>query len=287
MLAAARAYGQLATAATSFLEYVSAFNRRTLDFYAARAYSWLALVAERRNEDEAFRPTLLAAHRTACLRHDEYGQAVLLNLVLRSYIRHNAYDAAAKLVANAVFPEAASNSQYVRYLYYTGRIRAVRLDYSDSYAALLQAERKAPLSALAFRVLVRKVATIVQLLTGEIPERASFRAPGLAAPLAPYLELTRAVRAGDLPAFTATLRTHAAVFARDHTDTLVARLEANVIKTGLRKLALSYSRISFADIAAKLQLGSAEDAEFLCAKARCFRCWLGVVCCLSALVAAC
>lgn len=45
------------------------------------------------------------------------------------------------------------------------------------------------------------------------------------------------------------------------------RLRHNVIKTGLRRLSLSYSRISFADVAAKLSLGTAEDAEFVCAKA--------------------
>ena len=42
------------------------------------------------------------------------------------------------------------------YLYYTGRIHAVRLDYSDAYASLLQATRKAPTgTALGFRCTVR------------------------------------------------------------------------------------------------------------------------------------
>ena len=34
---------------------------------------------------------LVAAHRTACLRADDYGQAVALNLLLRSYIAANEY----------------------------------------------------------------------------------------------------------------------------------------------------------------------------------------------------
>lgn len=41
----------------------------------------------------------------------------------------------------------------------------------------------------------------------------------------------------------------------------------NVIKTGLRKISLSYSRISLADIASKLTLDDAASAEFVCAKA--------------------
>ena len=40
-----------------------------------------------------------------------------------------------------------------------------------------------------------------------------------------------------------------------------------VIKTGLRKINLSYSKISFADIALKLNLPKHTDIEFLVAKA--------------------
>jgi 26S proteasome regulatory subunit N3 len=41
----------------------------------------------------------------------------------------------------------------------------------------------------------------VRLLLGEIPDRTEFSAPAMSAPLAPYLELTAAVRSGDLAAF--------------------------------------------------------------------------------------
>lgn len=44
-------------------------------------------------------------------------------------------------------------------------------------------------------------------------------------------------------------------------------LRHNVIKTGLRKISTSYSRIRFDDICAKLALESAQNAEFVCAKA--------------------
>lgn len=45
------------------------------------------------------------------------------------------------------------------------------------------------------------------------------------------------------------------------------RLRHNVIKTGIRMISLSYSRISLADIALKLQLDSPQDAEYIIAKA--------------------
>lgn len=38
------------------------------------------------------RSTLLALHCTAVLRHDETGQEVLLNLLLRNYLHYNLYD---------------------------------------------------------------------------------------------------------------------------------------------------------------------------------------------------
>ena len=56
-------------------------------------------------------------------------------------------------------------------------------------------------------------------------------------------------------------------FQADHTYTLIIRLRHNVIKTAIRAISLSYSRISLADIAAKLMLDSAEDVEFIVAKA--------------------
>ena len=36
--------------------------------------------------------TLLGLHCTAVLRHDETGQEVLLNLLLRNYLHYNLYD---------------------------------------------------------------------------------------------------------------------------------------------------------------------------------------------------
>ena len=55
-------------------------------------------------------------------------------------------------------------------------------------------------------------------------------------------------------------------FQTERTYTLIIRLRHNVIKTGIRMISLSYSRISLADIAEKLRLDSSEDAEYIVAK---------------------
>lgn len=55
-------------------------------------------------------------------------------------------------------------------------------------------------------------------------------------------------------------------FQAEDTYTLIIRLRHNVIKTGVRMISLSYSRISLVDIAQKLSLDSPEDAEYIVAK---------------------
>lgn len=60
---------------------------------------------------------------------------------------------------------------------------------------------------------------------------------------------------------------HGGAFRADKNYTLVQRLGHNVLKTGLRKISVSYSRISLVDIADKLHLPSAAAAEYICSKA--------------------
>ncbi|RHZ02252.1 hypothetical protein DYB26_005673, partial [Aphanomyces astaci] len=168
------------------------FNRRSLDIFASRALTYYAYAHERFGNNYAgIRPVLLAAHRTACLRSDEIGQSTLLNLLLRNYLHENLYDQAFKLVSKTTFPEAVSNNQFVRYLYYVGKIHAVQLDYTDSYTKLMQSIRKAPQNtAVGFRRTVHKLAIIVQLLMGEVPERSIFNQDEFQVALEPYLKLT-------------------------------------------------------------------------------------------------
>ena len=68
--------------------------------------------------------TLLAAQRTASLRHDDDLQATLLPLLLRNYLDHGLYEQADRLVSKTSFPEAtAQNSQLARWYYYVGKSR--------------------------------------------------------------------------------------------------------------------------------------------------------------------
>jgi len=244
------------------------FNRRTLDLLTAKIYSYYSLVNERLGRLADIRPRLLDLHRSACLRHDEPGQTALTNAILRNFIHFNAYTQADQFRSNLQTTEPRSPSQHAQYLYYTGQINAIQLHYSDAYNNLTLALRKAPqTAALGFRQSAQKLLVIVQLLMGEIPERALFRQPGLKRSLAPYLQLTKAVRVGDLDSFRKVMTEFKSNFVADKTYGLIVRVRHTVIKAGLRKICLSYSKISLRDISCKLSLEREEDTENIVAKA--------------------
>lgn len=254
--------------ATALVSSLAGYNRRTMDELNSRAYFYFARCIELSGRFSSIRSTLLAANRNATLHHDAPTQCVLLNLLLRNYIAYNLYDQADKLLSRTTFPETRSNNQLARYLYYTGRIKAIQLDYTDALWNLQQALRKAPQSAaIGFRTSAQKFMIIVQLLTGEVPARDIFRQPQMQYALRPYLSLTQAVRVGDMVKFKKVLEASADEFEGDKTMSLIMRLRHNVIKTGLRMLSSSYSRIPLAEVCKRLQLESVENTEGVVAKA--------------------
>lgn len=259
---------QTESLADALISTLSGYNRRTMDELNARAYFYYARAVELSGRFASIRAKLLAAYRTATLHHDASTQAVLLNLMLRNYISFNLYDQADKLLLRTKFPETRSNNQLARYMYYTGRIKAVQLDYSDALWNLQQALRKAPQNtAHGFRIIVHKFMIIVQLLMGEVPARDIFRQPNIQHALRRYLSLTQAVRIGDMAKFKRVLEAASDEFESDRTMSLIMRLGHNVIKTGLRMLSCSYSRIPLSEVCSRLHLESIENTEGVVAKA--------------------
>ena len=68
-------------------------------------------------------------------------------------------------------------------------------------------------------------------------------------------------------AYRRAAETHDKIFVEDKVSNLIVRLRHNVIRAGLRRISLAYSRISLADVASKLGLPSVEDTESIVAKA--------------------
>lgn len=211
---------------------------------------------------------MFESYKTACLRKDLIGQATITNIILRSYLSQNLYEPARQFTIKTTFPQNVSNNQYSRYLYYLGRIKAVQLEYSESQARLIQALRKAPeIGAKAFRIQVQKLQVIVELLMGEIPNRQIFSQSFLQKPLSPYFQIVNCVKSGDMDTFKKILIKYEQIFISDKNYTLIMRLKHTVLKFGLKKLNISYSKISMKDIQAKLSLDSIEETEQIVAKA--------------------
>jgi 26S proteasome regulatory subunit N3 len=258
-------------------ERIQTLNRRTLDSLSAKVFFYFSLFCEHlaplppspESPIVAIRPTLLAALRTAVLRKDIDTQASVIVLLLRNYLLTSHISQADLLVSHTQFPENAVNNQVARFLYYLGRIRAIQLRYTEAHEHLTAATRKAPSSncAAGFSQTATKLLLVVELLMGDIPERAIFRQPTMEEALHPYFLLVQAVRVGNLEDFETTIADHAETFQKDGTYTLILRLRQNVIKTGIRMMSLSYSRISLRDICIRLHLGSEESAEYIVAKA--------------------
>ncbi|KAK4192281.1 proteasome regulatory subunit C-terminal-domain-containing protein [Podospora australis] len=259
------------------VDRIQSFNRRTLDSLSAKVYFYYSLFAEQlaplppspQSPIVSIRPVLLAALRTAVLRKDVDTQASVIVLLLRNYLLTSHISQADLLVQHSQFPENAANNQVARYLYYLGRTRAIQLRYTEAHEHLTAATRKAPSSAcaLGFSQTATKLLLVVELLMGDIPDRATFRQPTFEAALHPYFLLVQAVRVGNLEDFETIIAEHVDTFRRDGTYTLILRLRQNVIKTGIRMMSLSYSRISLRDICIRLHLGSEESAEYIVAKA--------------------
>ncbi|RAL39761.1 hypothetical protein DM860_003294 [Cuscuta australis] len=243
------------------------FNKTTIDVLASKIYHYYSLSHELTGHLSHIRRNLLNLHHIATQRNDKLGQETLCNLLLRNYLHYNLYDQAEKFRSKAPHFESQSNPQFCRYLFYLGKIRTIQLEYTDAKECFLQAAQRAPVStALGFRAQCIKWAVLVHLLLGEIPERTVFMQKGLEKALRPYFELTNAVRVGDLELFRAVAEKFSSTFSNDRTNNVIVRLRHSVIRTALRNISISYSRISLADVAEKLRLDS-ENAESIIAKA--------------------
>lgn len=102
---------------------------------------------------------------------------------------------------------------------------------------------------------------------GEIPDRKIFSHPDYRKALYPYYQIVTCVKSGDMERFMKVLASYQQLFQSDKNYSLILRLRHTVIKFGLKKINISYSKISIADIGKKLGLTNAEDTEQIVAKA--------------------
>jgi 26S proteasome regulatory subunit N3 len=250
------------------IPYIKSNDSVTIQFLRAKSYYYLALVAEKSNCYKDIISELQGAFRRACLEMDEITQVTLINCIVRYYLLNNAVEQARNFLSKTKFHENVSTNEDSRYLYYLGRINAIQMNYSQSFIHLTNSVRKAPEKCgQGFKTIVQKLLVIVELLMGEVPDVKNFSGIKNLSTMKPYLELIKAVKQGNLDTFKTVLTNYEKNFISDDNYTLIQRLRHVVIKIGLRKINLSYSRISLRDITEKLKLESEKEAEYIIAKA--------------------
>ena len=259
-------YEKLNVLNDGIIKLMKSYNRRSLDFIQSKIWFYICRTKELLGDFYSIRPELLSSLRTATLRHDTETTASIITLLLRNYLLVHDVTLASNLVEKTEFPENAGNALVARYYYYLAKINAIQLDYSTAHECVTVAIRKAPQTTLAtgFIQSATKLSIIIELLMGDIPELKVFKKQ--AGNFEPYFYVTRAVKLGDLKVFGDVLNTYEKLFKNDDNFTLVARLRQNVIKTGIRIISLSYSKISLKDICIKLHLDSEELTEYIVSK---------------------
>ena len=243
----------------------------TINTLKAKAFYYLAFISEKLNIQDQIINELQEAYRTACIEIDSISQVTLINCIIRYYLNNKNIEMARSFISKTKYIENISPYEDARYLFYIGKIEAIQMNYSDSYTHLSSSFRKAPeKTAQGFKTLVNKYLILVQLLMGEIPDIKSLMKSNNVKDFEefkPYLLLLKIVRQGNLEEFKKGIEIYEWNFQKDGTFNLVQRIRQVVIKAGLRKINLSYSRISIKDITEKLKLENEKEAEYIIGKA--------------------
>ena len=243
----------------------------TINTLKAKAYYYLSLITEKLDQQDDIINELQQAYRTACIEMDQISQVTLINCIIRYYLNNKNIEMARSFISKTKYTENISTYEDARYLFYIGKIEAIQMNYSDSYAHLSSSFRKAPeKTGQGFKDLVNKYLILVQLLMGEIPDIKSLMKSNRVVDyeeFKPYLLMLKIVRQGNLDEFKKGMKIYESNFKKDGTLNLVQRIRQVVIKAGLRKINLSYSRISIKDITEKLKLDNEKETEYIITKA--------------------
>jgi len=102
------------------------------------------------------------------------------------------------------------------------------------------------------------------MLMGDVPDVKKYI--GNLKEMNAYCNLIKAVSQGSLDYFNQVLNENKKLFLADKNYNLIQKLRYVVIKVGLRKINLSYTRISLADMSQKLHLESQLETEYIVGK---------------------
>ncbi|KNH04460.1 26S proteasome non-atpase regulatory subunit 3 [Perkinsela sp. CCAP 1560/4] len=214
------------------------------------------------------RPILFELYRKFMLDNDHIGLQLARNLILQNYVRHKHYiladkfmsavlpqecmDDATNSVSWAMLPKLLDENETACFFLHAALVKTVLVDYNTAKNYIANSIRKGPGdSCPEFHQYISKLSVLIELLNGGTPAIGdSAEKPEIR----PYTELADCIRRGEVSKFEEVLKTNATVFEADRTILLATRVRHNVLRTALRAICRSYSRISLTDVAEKLCL---------------------------------
>lgn len=242
------------------ISMIESYNKWNLDHLWGYIFYNYARVGEKLGKQAEIRPKLFSLYKLSSNNQNESSQAVLLNLILRNFIYTNNFMSAKDFINNTLFPESKQNNEFIKYLYYTAKIKATQQEYIDAYARVAQSLRKAPeKGVLGFKLAAQKLAIVTEMLMGDIPSRTIFSTGPLKPFLFPYYEQVNSLVKGNISQFENVRNKHHDIFKKDGLIILINRLYQNVIRAGLKKINSSYNQISFDDVKVKQGLAGSSD----------------------------
>lgn len=215
----------------NFLSTVDLYGQdRTFDFFVGKLVKYFYLSIKHLGGD------ITPIYKILCTNR-EYGNkytiAIATNSILEYQINSHIYE--------IIDEEINDKSERCKYTFYLGFIYLVRGDYSMAMKYLDESDILNTKQTLA--LLIKKCTIVCKLHLGDFSIFYPYQNQ-----LKPYFSLIGCVKRGDVKAFYLHLEDQQSEYLSNNLYFVVRRLLKNIVRVGLRKVAICYSRIQVADI---------------------------------------
>lgn len=191
--------------------------------------------------------------------------STLYVFVLRNLLREERLRETHQLLKNFKFPENIQYVYYSKYLFYKALFLSNVGQYQKAFTMMNSAFRKAPerkdgstRGVRCFSLLVQKHIIVLSLMLNELPSIDTFSG---VPELQPYKELVKLVTQGHKEAFNRFLNRNRDLFEQDIVLDLLTKMEPVVLRNAVKKLSITYTRISIPDVLKKMGVKETDNFD--------------------------
>ena len=183
--------------------------------------------------------------------------------LLRNLLKSGQLKETTQLLKNCRFPEHIGHSLLAKFLFYKGVYLSRVGQLTPALNFITESLRKASEDTTkkglnAFKSSAQKLKIVLQLLVNDPISHQWLNENKIPVH---YMSLVGAVNRGDNMQFHEVINTHKSSFEKDDVMRLLDDMRSVVTKNALKKLSISYSKISIKDALAKLGVGNNPDFD--------------------------